>query len=177
LAAAGPVWVDDDDQQVKIDIGAQERAKKLRKDGSERGITGEDYQSRLREQRSKITRASVAWADVALLEEKKRSKAKAKKRGQDSDASDVEDDEEGSEETPATFQDAEELMQEALRSTAAVMTRKDSAALEAGKLSIARVRDANFFERTSVRDSEISQIHISSNPPNKERVRFFFWAV
>lgn len=127
--------------------------KKLRKEGSERGIDGVEYQARLREQHAKITRSSVAWADAALLEEKKQRKAVAKRNGDDSldSAAEESDEDEENDASTATYQDAEALMEEALRSTGALMASRNSGALQPGKLSIGRVKDSNFHERTKAR--------------------------
>lgn len=48
-----PAWVDDDDENIKINITSQNMLKKLRKSLNERIIDGAEYQERLREQFNK----------------------------------------------------------------------------------------------------------------------------
>ena len=62
-----PVWHDDDDQTLSIDVESVDRLRKLRKTEEESKLAGDEYSSRLRKQFSKIN-PSVSWATRKSLE-------------------------------------------------------------------------------------------------------------
>ena len=61
-----PVWHDSGDQAVQVDVSVQARLQKLRQDGDNDVIvSGDDYQSRLRKQYTKL-HSNTGWADKAV---------------------------------------------------------------------------------------------------------------
>jgi U3 small nucleolar RNA-associated protein 18 len=60
-ASNKPVWHDEDDDELEVDIAGQDRLRKLRKKEGETVIDGKDYQERLKQQFGK-TAGAVSWA-------------------------------------------------------------------------------------------------------------------
>eukprot|EP00939_MAST-03C_sp_MAST-3C-sp1_P001300 g1300.t1 len=79
-STSGPAWVDDDDEEVRVDIAAAMRTRKLRTVEGSETLSGREYADRLRA-RFKNTGGSQGWAEAAL----KRAKSAQKKNREKSD--------------------------------------------------------------------------------------------
>ncbi|EGD73255.1 hypothetical protein PTSG_04968 [Salpingoeca rosetta] len=60
-----PAWVDEDDEEVSVDIGAQARLRKLRDDADDEVVSGSRLESKLRRQFEKL-HGRPAWAQEDL---------------------------------------------------------------------------------------------------------------
>lgn len=78
-----PVWQDEDDAQLSVDIAAHPRSKKLRRTDGEAHISGEDYSNRLKAQFEKLT-SRPSWAQP-----------QSQDKGDDQDSSEGEEEEGG----------------------------------------------------------------------------------
>lgn len=58
-----PVWIDDEEEQISVDVAKINRLRKLRKEEDERSIKGTDYVSRLRAQHAKLN-PGTEWAQL-----------------------------------------------------------------------------------------------------------------
>ncbi|CAK0782784.1 hypothetical protein CVIRNUC_005979 [Coccomyxa viridis] len=114
-----PVWADEDDEQVQVDIAGRDRLRKLRQAEDDASISGKEYEARLRKQHSKLN-PRTSWA----TEEGRSRKRRRAGYGEDS-----EDDE-----------DAEAL----LASAGGLLARP--AQLPPGLIETTRMRDANIAE-------------------------------
>ncbi|CAN0099404.1 unnamed protein product, partial [Laminaria digitata] len=95
-SGGAPAWVDDDDANIKVDIAAKNRLKKLRETREERELTGPEFEQRLRS-RFASSNMTADWVKAAENKNKARV-SKGKRREQGGDSSDDDGDSEAGEE-------------------------------------------------------------------------------
>ncbi|CAI9117414.1 OLC1v1018806C2 [Oldenlandia corymbosa var. corymbosa] len=122
-----PVWVDDEEEKVTVNIAKVNRLRKLRKEEDESVISGSAYESRLRAQHAKLN-PGTEWANLD---------SRGINSGSDSEDSDVED----SNATAAAVSD--------ILRTAEDVVVKDGSKLLPGILEYSRLVDANLEEPSS----------------------------
>ena len=164
----GAVWVDEEEEQLRVSIGSVDRLRKLRRTEDERIISAAEYQRRLRLQHAKMN-PGTDWAKLPEKHGQKemrrqggkklagKQRVKGVGRQEYGDVGDEESDEEEDEEREegedegdeedgeddteeGSGLDVEELLR---RSSSIVESKSKSGILPPGRLSVARMSDAN----------------------------------
>lgn len=126
-------WVDEDDENLRINISKENRLRKLRNDEGETVISGTELTKRLRDRFQSMNNKALDWAEI----KGKGIHANTKKRKvHDSDDSDDSNSDSGSDSDSEVEGDTEFLY-----NTQSLTTSSDQ--LPAGKVDISRVKDAN----------------------------------
>ena len=126
-----PVWVDDEEEEMKINIAKVNRLRKLRKEEDESLISGSDYVSRLRAQHAKLN-PGTDWAQLD-----------SRARG-DRDSDDESSDEENGAVLARGYKDV--VAVDDLLRTNEDLVVKSSGKLLPGLLEFSRLVDANAQE-------------------------------
>ncbi len=145
-SGAAPAWHDDDDEHVRVDIAGRDRLRKLRRQPDEKGISGADYQERLRARFQQGNKSALDWAALPVTPQEggdttrggKRPRRRGEGGGDTSEEEEAHDDDDDDDDFGGLF-----------RSAAPLVLGEGSGAhkrLQPGTLEVVRCRDANLQE-------------------------------
>ncbi|KAJ7523130.1 hypothetical protein O6H91_18G038900 [Diphasiastrum complanatum] len=129
-----PAWQDEDEQAAHVDVSKVNRLRKLRKEETEKFVSGSDYILRLREQHSKLN-PRTSWAELPSKD------SRGKELYFDSDSEAEGENSRGLD--PQSVQDSEGYS--ILRRNEDLVL-KSTSRLPQGFIEITKMRDANFDE-------------------------------